>query len=135
MCVKLNVCVSACKLKNMLKRIRRDSVSNGRKSMHHRFQNICPLYKDISRRIYINAKIKIHVRTHLIWKKFTQVNHCNWMKKICSSRYYNDNIFKSIHGHQMKSQWKDVLNICSCIYAFLMKKQYLLSFISIFFVL
>ena len=57
--------------------------------------------------------------------KFTQVNHCNWMKKICSSRYHNDNIFKNIHGHQMKSQWKEVLNICSCIYAFLMKKTML----------
>ena len=59
-----------------VKQIRRDSLSNGRKSMHHRFQNICPLYEDIS-----NAKIKIHARTLPIWKKPTQVNHCNWMKR------------------------------------------------------
>jgi hypothetical protein len=37
--------------------------------MNHRFQNICPLYKDISGRSQINAKIKIPVRTFPTWGK------------------------------------------------------------------
>jgi hypothetical protein len=38
-------------------------------------------------------------------------------KLFLSGRYQNDNIFKNVHDHQKKSHWKDVLNICSYIYA------------------
>jgi hypothetical protein len=41
--------------------------------------------------------------------------------------------FQKHTRYQKKSQWKDVLNICSGIYAFLMKKQCWLSVISFLF--
>ena len=50
--VKLRVCVSASKLKNMQKKIRRDSLSNGRKSMHQSF----PKYMSTLHR-YIRAQL------------------------------------------------------------------------------
>ena len=36
-------------------------------------------------------------------KNTTQGDHCNWLEKICSSRYHDGNIFKNIHGPQKKS--------------------------------
>jgi hypothetical protein len=48
--------------------------------MHHRFQNIWPLYKEISAKL--TQKLKYMCEHIRFGKKTTsQVNHCNWMNK------------------------------------------------------
>jgi hypothetical protein len=62
----------------MFKKIRRDSLSNGRKYVHHRFQNICPFYKGISGSTEINATNKIHVPIQTFWHVSSELT-CQWV--------------------------------------------------------
>jgi len=91
---------------------------------NHRFQYMSTLQGHV-RAQFINAKIKIHVRAHPIWKNpYNLITVTGW-KNICSGRYHNDNIFKNVHDHQKKSHWKDV-HIFTHVDSWC-KKQYWLS--------